>query len=58
MIVQTGILPDGRQEAAVTISTFHGGDRFVWRVLPQALESGEELPTRATGVRTWKGANR
>lgn len=56
--VQTGVLPDGRQASAVNIYSYDGRDRFVWRVLPEALDADAGRPTRATWVRKPKGVER
>lgn len=56
--VQTAVLPDGRQDTAVNIYTYDGRDRCLWRILPEALESDDGRPTRATWVRKAKGAGR
>ena len=54
--IQTGIMPEGRQVSAVNIYSYDGRDRCVWRTLPEALDSTEDLPTRTTWVRRPKGA--
>lgn len=56
--VQTGIMPDGRQNSVVNIYSHDGGDRCIWRVLPDALDVDDARPTRATWVRTAKGVDR
>lgn len=56
--VHTGILPDGRQESAVHIYSYDGRDRCVWRILPEALDTDDDRPTRATWVRKPKGVDR
>ena len=56
--VQTAVLPNGRQDTAVNIYTYDGRDRCLWRILPEALESDDRGPTRATWVRKPKGADR
>ena len=56
--VQTGIMPDGRQETAVNIYSYDGRDRCVWRILPEALAADDGRPTRATWVRKPKGVAR
>jgi hypothetical protein len=56
--VQTAVLPEGRQETAVNIYTYDGRDRCVWRILPEAMESDDGRPTRATWVRNPKGDDR
>jgi hypothetical protein len=56
--VQTAVLPEGRQETAVNIYTYDGRDRCVWRILPEAMESDDGRPTRATWVRNPKGEDR
>ena len=56
--VQTAVLPNGRQETAVNIYSYDGQDRCVWRILPEALESNDGRPTRATWVRKPKGVER
>ena len=56
--VKTAVLPEGRQETAVNIYTYDGRDRCVWRTLPEALESDDGRPTRATWVRKPKGEDR
>lgn len=53
--VQTAVLPTGRQETAVNIYSYDGRDRCVWRMLPDALETDDGRPTKATWVRTSKG---
>lgn len=53
--VQTAVLPTGRQETAVNIYSYDGSDRCVWRMLPDALETDDGRPTKATWVRTSKG---
>jgi hypothetical protein len=56
--VQTGIMPDGRQDSVVNIYSHDGRDRCVWRILPDALDVDDGRPTRATWVRTPKGVDR
>ncbi len=53
--VRTAVLPTGRQETTVNIYSYDGGDRCVWRMLPDALETDDGRPTKATWVRTSKG---
>jgi hypothetical protein len=55
---QTAVLPSGRQTTAVNIYSYDGRDRCVWRVLPEALDSDDGSPTRATWVRKPKGVKR
>jgi len=55
--VQTGIMPDGRQDSVVNIYSHDGRDRCVWRILPDALDVDDGRPTRATWVRTPKGVD-
>jgi hypothetical protein len=60
--VQTGIMPDGRQDTAANIyshiSSPDGRDRCVWRILPDALNADDDQLTQATWVRTPKGVDR
>ncbi|NDC63564.1 MAG: nuclear transport factor 2 family protein [Planctomycetia bacterium] len=49
---QTAILPSGRQETSVNVYSYDGRDRFVWRVLPEAMDAAGDVPKRATWVRT------
>jgi hypothetical protein len=53
--MRTAVLPTGRRETAVSIYTYDGEGRCVWRVLPEALEGNDGLPTKATWVRTAHG---
>ncbi len=53
--VRTAVLPTGRQETAVNIYSYDGSDRCVWRMLPDALETDDGRPTKATWIRTSKG---
>lgn len=48
---QSIVFPAGRQETAVSIYTYDGQNRCVWRTLPEAIESDEGRPARATWIR-------
>lgn len=58
VIVQTGNLPGGQQHSQVSIYTYDGRDRCVWRTMPDALSPADGRPTRATWVRKPKGEGR
>ncbi|MGI9178542.1 MAG: hypothetical protein ACR2IT_11890, partial [Pirellulales bacterium] len=49
--LQTAVLPDGRQETSTSIYSYDGGDRCVWRTLPDSLTPIQGLPARATWIR-------
>lgn len=52
---RTAVLPSGRQETMVSIYSFDGKDRCIWRILPEGMESDGGRPTKAVWVRTSKG---
>lgn len=56
--VNTVVLPGGRQQTTVNIYTPEGPDRFVWRTLPEATDTDEGTPTRATWTRISRGDER
>jgi len=58
VIVQTGNLPGGQQHSQVSIYTYDGRDRCIWRTMPDALSPADGRPTRATWVRKPKGEGR
>lgn len=51
---RTAVLPSGRQETMVSIYSFDGTDRCVWRMLPEGMESDDGRPTKAVWIRTAK----
>ena len=48
----TAVLPNGTQTNSVNIYTFDGQDRCTWRIVRPPLSTENDLPTRATWVRT------
>jgi ketosteroid isomerase-like protein len=53
----SAVLADGKQMDSVSIYSYDGVGRCVWRIMPEPLASTEGLPTRATWVRK-PGSNR
>jgi len=48
---QSIVFPAGDQETAVSIYTYDGQNRCVWRTLPEGLELDDGRPSRATWIR-------
>jgi hypothetical protein len=48
---QSIVFPAGGQETAVSIYTYDGQNRCVWRTLPEGLELDDGRPSRATWIR-------
>ena len=48
---QSIVFPAGGQETAVSIYTYDGQNRCVWRTLPEGLEPDDGRPSRATWIR-------
>lgn len=47
----SAVLPDGKQIDSVSIYSYDGVGRCVWRTMPEPLASNAGLPTRATWIR-------
>ncbi len=47
----SAVLPDGTQTSSVNIYSYDGKDRWIWRTMPEPIETDKGQPVRATWVR-------